>query len=78
MVIGEETNGFALANTACVRTPDVKTVVVFWGASDVPSLLAVGCIRLTAVGGFMDDCKDSGGRQGYSIKVMGPLEVCIG
>ena len=38
MVVGEETNGFALANTAYVGTPDNKTVVVFWGAADVPSL----------------------------------------
>ena len=37
MVVGEETNGFALANRACVGAPDVKTAVVFWGASDVPS-----------------------------------------
>ena len=38
MVMGEETNGFSLANSACVGAPDVKTAVVFWGASDVPSL----------------------------------------
>ena len=37
MVVGEETDGFALATTACVGTPDVKTAVVFWGASNIPS-----------------------------------------
>ena len=30
MVVGEEVKGFALANTACVGAPDVKTEVVFW------------------------------------------------
>ena len=38
MVVGEEAYGFALENTACVRAPDIKTAVVFWGASNVPSL----------------------------------------
>ena len=40
MVVGEETNGFALANSAlaCVGAPDVKAAVVFWGASDIPPL----------------------------------------
>ena len=38
MVVGEEAYGFALANTACVGAPDIKTAVVFWGASDVPPL----------------------------------------
>ena len=38
MAVGEETDDSALANTACVRTPDVKTEAVFWGASDVPSI----------------------------------------
>ena len=38
MVVGEEMNGFALANTVCVGAPDIKTALVFWGASDVPSL----------------------------------------
>ena len=38
MVVGEEANGFDLADTACVGATDVKTAVVFWGASDVPSL----------------------------------------
>ena len=38
MVVGEEANGFALANTACVGAPYVKTAVVLWGADDVPSL----------------------------------------
>ena len=37
VVVGGGTYGFALANTACVRAPDIKTAVVFWGASDVPS-----------------------------------------
>ena len=38
MVVGEKTYGFALADTACVRAPDIKTSVVFWGYSDVPPL----------------------------------------
>ena len=38
MVVGGKAYGFALANTACVVAPDIKTAVVFWGASDVPSL----------------------------------------
>ena len=38
MVVGEKLYGFALANTACVGAPDIKTAVVFWGASDIPSL----------------------------------------
>ena len=38
MVVGEETNGFALAKSACVGTPDVKAAVMFWGASDITSL----------------------------------------
>ena len=37
MVVGEEANGFVLADTVCVRAPVVKTAVVFLGASDVPS-----------------------------------------
>ena len=38
MVVGEETNGFDLANTACVRAPDVEAAVVLWGASHIPAL----------------------------------------
>ena len=38
MVVGRKAYGFSLANTACVGAPDIKTAVVFWGASDVPSL----------------------------------------
>ena len=38
MVMGEETNSFALANTACVGAPDVEAAVVFWGASHIPAL----------------------------------------
>ena len=38
MVVGKEAYGFSLAHVACVRAPDVKAAVVFWGASDVPSL----------------------------------------
>ena len=37
MGVGEEANVFALVDTACVGEPDFKTVVVFWGASNVPS-----------------------------------------
>ena len=37
MVVGEETNGFSRENRACVGTPDVKTPVMFWVASDMPS-----------------------------------------
>ena len=38
MDVGEETVSLSLANMTCVGTPDIKTAVVFWGASDVPSL----------------------------------------
>ena len=38
MVVVEEATGFALADTTCVGAPDVKTAVVFCGASDIPSL----------------------------------------
>ena len=38
MVVGEEAKGFSLADIACVGAPDIKTSVVFRGASDVPSL----------------------------------------
>ena len=38
MLMEEETNGFALANTACVGSPDVEAEVVFWGASNIPAL----------------------------------------
>ena len=37
MVVGEEANSFALVDTAGVGAPYVKTGVVFWGASGVPS-----------------------------------------
>ena len=76
--MGGKAYDFSVANTVCVGAPDIKTAVVFLGVSDVPSLSAVGCIRLTVVRGFMDDCEDSGGGQGGYINVMGPLEVCIG
>ena len=38
MVMGEEMNGSALENTACVGAPDIKTAVVFWVASNIPPL----------------------------------------
>ena len=38
MVEGEKSYVFALANTECVGEIDIKTAVVFWGASGVPSL----------------------------------------
>ena len=38
MVVGEKLYGFSLENTACAGAQDIKTAVVFWGASDVPPL----------------------------------------
>ena len=35
IVMGEETNGFALTNTSCVGAPDVEAVVVLWAAASV-------------------------------------------
>ena len=66
--MGEETNSFALANMACVGAPDIEAAVVFWGASHIPALKVVGCVRLTAVWGFLYDCKDSLGGQWDSIE----------
>ena len=38
MFMGEEPNGFSLANLACIGEPYIKTAVVFWGAVNVPHL----------------------------------------